>query len=1005
MESTELKKEAANRPSDAFDIFLSYSRKDRDFAARLESALESYRFPKSLKSVKRSLNVFRDESDIQAAGDYHRTIEQHLKSSVKMVVVCSPDARKSGYVEDEIRRFIESHDQGDIIPVLVRGKANNETVDESEKAFPEVLCENRMPLAANFLGCDSYKGRLDKGSFRSAFYSILAALNGIDRRRLEQIDEKVRARRRALTLGTAVAIILFLSVALVVALVSQQKAVAATNNATRSAAAEEKAKNEAIAAAKAEREAKDEAIGAAKAERKAKDEAIAAARAEKKAKDGAIAAAKAEKKAKDEAIAQKKATEQLLYAADMSLAHRAHEARDMPRVYELLKTHIPTSISTTTPTRQDDLRSFYWYYLWRNSYPELKVLQDQEPRDFPRYSVSLSPNGRTLAKAIRGHKVGLWDLSTGQPLEPLILSGPSNDFFDDIYVTSVAFSPDGNMLAGGTSDGRVIVWDMNTRLETATLEWRADSLDKARGSVHAVAFSPDGCTLASGNGDNTVTLWDVCARKELDKLGRGYISQSVNAVAFAPDGTLLASGSTDARVTLWEVKSRKVVAILKGHTDTVEAVAFSPDGRKLASGGGDDTVRLWDLSTLPSSPIQEVKEMANFKLGEGGSTSVAFSPDGRTLASGTYYRVKLWDVSTREELATLGQGRSVAFSPDGKTLAGASQTVTLWDVGTRLEITTLEGKAKAMASVTLSRDGTTLACANVDNTAANRDNTVSLWDVRTGQAMSTLKGDLRDVQSVALSPDGTMLASGSADSTVNLWDVSTGKHLETVKGHVGSVISLSFFADGKTLASGSVDNTVKLWDLRLRREVATLGSVFQHLPGLARGAMGSMVQAVALSANGNMLACATSEGTVRVWDVNLRHEVATLKVRLGPVMSVTFSPDDKTLAAGGSEVRLWNTSTWDEMAPLKEHSGQVNSVAFSPDGRTLASAGSDKTVKLWDTSTWKELATLKGYSGSVLTVAFAVNKTKRVMLVSASAKAIKLWYASTGEEVAAESHP
>jgi len=60
------------------------------FAVRLENALESYRFPKSLQSVKRSLNVFRDESDITASDDYHRTIEQHLKGSAKLLVICSP---------------------------------------------------------------------------------------------------------------------------------------------------------------------------------------------------------------------------------------------------------------------------------------------------------------------------------------------------------------------------------------------------------------------------------------------------------------------------------------------------------------------------------------------------------------------------------------------------------------------------------------------------------------------------------------------------------------------------------------------------------------------------------------------------------------------------------------------------------------------------------------------------------------------------------------------------
>lgn len=230
MKSPGSKTEAAGeRPIHSFDVFLSYSRKDKAVAARLEDALESYRIPRGLRGVVRNLNVFRDEEDITAADDYYREIEQHLKGSAKLVVVCSPDARKSKFVEDEIRRFIRARGAQDIIPALVRGKPNNETTDEDEMAFPEPLCENRMPLAANFLGSESYTGSLRKGPYRSAFFSLLAGINNIDRRSLEQIDEKIRARRLALILSLASGVILALSIALVFAIKSRQEAVRQRN--------------------------------------------------------------------------------------------------------------------------------------------------------------------------------------------------------------------------------------------------------------------------------------------------------------------------------------------------------------------------------------------------------------------------------------------------------------------------------------------------------------------------------------------------------------------------------------------------------------------------------------------------------------------------------------------------------------------------------------------------------------------------------------------------------
>ena len=223
----------ASREARAFDVFLSYSRKDKEIAERLEKALEEYQIPRSLRDAVGNLNIFRDEEDIRAAEDYFRAIEEYLRVSTKLIVICSPDARKSKYVADEIGKFISARGVQNIIPVIVRGKPNNETADEEEMAFPEQLVENRMPLAANFLGWESYDGKLPKGPYRNAFYSVLAAVIDVDRRRLEQIDEKMRARRRRIILSIAGAVILLLSIALVFALLSRREAIRQRQEAIR----------------------------------------------------------------------------------------------------------------------------------------------------------------------------------------------------------------------------------------------------------------------------------------------------------------------------------------------------------------------------------------------------------------------------------------------------------------------------------------------------------------------------------------------------------------------------------------------------------------------------------------------------------------------------------------------------------------------------------------------------------------------------------------------------
>ncbi len=166
----------------------------------------------------------------------------------------------------------------------------------------------------------------------------------------------------------------------------------------------------------------------------------------------------------------------LLYVSNQLLAWNAFDQKNYLRAQDFLDASFP---APGTPAK-NDLRSFEWFYLWRQMHNEKQTLKGHADSVL---SVSYSPDGRTLASGSDDGTVKLWDVASGA--EKVTLKGHA------LSVWSVSFSPDGRTLASGSLDKTVKLWDVASGAEKVTLKGHADS-------VLSVSFSPDGRTLASG---------------------------------------------------------------------------------------------------------------------------------------------------------------------------------------------------------------------------------------------------------------------------------------------------------------------------------------------------------------------------------------------------------------------------------------------------------------------------------------------------------------------------
>ncbi|SEB02177.1 WD40 repeat [Thiothrix caldifontis] len=276
-----------------------------------------------------------------------------------------------------------------------------------------------------------------------------------------------------------------------------------------------------------------------------------------------------------------------------------------------------------------------------------------------------------------------------------------------------------------------------------------------------------------------------------------------------------------------------------------------------------------------------------------------------------------------------------------------------------------------------------------------------------GEEQDTLQdGDKRLpvlVGDIAISPDGHWLAASGERGTVALFERASGKLVQKLEGHDGSqgqagvVFDIVFHPTQPWLFSGGEDGQIIRWALPQAGQAAKVLQQWQ--------VDGGAVNALALTPDGKVLASGHDDGKIRLWDSGEEKEKDTspklLRVLEGHSRMIAtgwglaFSPDGERLASASYDntVRLWDWGKGSSLQVLAGHNGFAQGVAFSADGQTLASSSADQSIILWDAASGQALRRLKGHQNMVFGLQFLPDG----LLASASSdNTIRLWDVATG---------
>lgn len=577
--------------------------------------------------------------------------------------------------------------------------------------------------------------------------------------------------------------------------------------------------------------------------------------------------------------------------------------------------------------------------------------------------VCMSPDGASVVTVAPGAAILTKHLRDRREVVPLIVKHRYRD--EPLSVYCACFSPDGSNIAAGLNSGHIAIF------ETAT--GKLLRFGKVIGdlfSIERIAYMNDGNHLIIRPHLGAIPVLVIDAERLLVKTELKDHSEWLVDVQLSRDNTLVAA-ITEQSGHIWHVAGKELVTRFKRLQTQgfFRSICFSLDARTIFVGLSDGRIAMWSMDSL---------DFAGTLFGHtDGITRMALSPNGWQLASASVDgSLRIWDLTAYVCVAVFrGHRKSVVdvcWSPSGRTLlsVGDDGVQCVWELPTDRECRATQVCVRGnLSSASVSKNNSLVVLSSYN------DYVIRVIDTYHNTIHKSCRGHTGMVSAVSFGPDGKTFASGSYDRTVRIWDVNSPP-VHAMKGHRTDIQAVCFSPNGRHVVSGGEE--VRIWDIQTWKSIVEIPKESSNIHRLS------------VSPDGRFVDISSMFGSTRLYEVESKRIIHTIKHRSFDLRSTEMSPDGLRVAQGGTKkIRVIEVTTGKIMTTFKTHD-EIESLCWDADGKILFGGSKAGWIGIWNAKSGDLLGELHYHAQSV--IALQVSNSGKVLTAVCRDGSVSTWH-------------